>query len=94
MSRVRPHALFDIWRADEAAECLEGLPPPVCTFLWEHIVPLQRQNTHDPDHPNFEEEPTYHSPLKQFWSRLPLEYQRQLNAAAERQDQKIGINTP
>jgi hypothetical protein len=83
MSRTRPDPTFDFMRADEAAECLD-IPSVISTFLWNHIVPLQRPYISDPDHPQFEEEPTYHSPLRKYWRHLPEEYRRQLNAAAIR----------
>ena len=88
MSRIKRHGLFTCWRADEVAECLDGVPAPICTFLWEHIVPLQEPYIDDPDHPKFLEEPTYHSPLSKFWNKLPEEYKRQLNRLAEQHMRK------
>jgi hypothetical protein len=86
MSRVRPHPLFDIWTADEAAECLEGLPNVVQDFLWNNIVPLQPSKYDQFGEPRYEEPVPGLNSLRKFWSKLPQEYQRQLNKAAERQE--------
>ena len=37
---TKPNDLFNYWRADEAAECLE-LPDETYSFLWIEIVPRQ-----------------------------------------------------
>jgi len=89
MSRISPHPLFDIWTADEAAECLDGLPNSVQEYLWNHIVPLM-PSLYLPDGEARYEEPVHGlNSLRKFWSRLPKEYQRQLNAAAIRNDEHI-----
>jgi len=87
MSRIKRHGLFTCWRADEVAECLDGVPDSIYRFLWERIVPLQ-----EPIHTNDGEarfgEPTFDSPLSKFWNKLPEEYKRQLNRLAEQHMRK------
>lgn len=97
--RVKSHPLFDIWTADEAAECLPNLPNSVQDFLWNNIVPLQPSHYLPSGEVRYEEPVPGLNSLKKHWSKIPPEYQRQLNQAAERQEAPYrefiaGINTP
>jgi hypothetical protein len=87
MSRIKRHGLFTCWRADEVAECLDGVPDSIYRFLWERIVPLQ-EPIHTNDGEARFEEPTFDSPLSKFWNKLPEEYKRQLNRLAEQHMRK------
>lgn len=77
--RVRPHPLFSVWRADEAAECLP-LNESTYRFLWNTIVPLQPKLRED------REEPTYEYPLRNYWSQVPPAIRRELNQAAAKHE--------
>lgn len=39
---IKPNAAFKYIRADEVAECWEGVPEALYIKLWNEIVPLQR----------------------------------------------------
>jgi hypothetical protein len=38
---MKPNALFKYIRADEVAECWDGVPKELYAKLWNEIVPLQ-----------------------------------------------------
>ena len=78
--KIKPHPLFAIWRADEAAECLEGVSRETYRHLWNVIVPLQPKPRED------REEPTYEYPLRTYWSQVPHSMRRELNAAADKHE--------
>lgn len=72
---IKPNAIFHVWSADAAAECL-NLSDETYTFLWENIVPRQKRSTSEcPD--DFER-----NALARFWRHVPDAMRRELNAAA------------
>lgn len=73
---IKPDALFTFWSADEAAECLDGLPTETSSFLWREIVPRMGAKV-------FREEPTYEKPLADYWRFIPTGHRRALNEAAQ-----------
>jgi hypothetical protein len=81
---ITPHDVFEIVRADEVAECWEGVPMELGTALWSKIVPLQERI------PNLEDSGPHdhigHANLAQYWDKLTEDEQRTLNALAERQE--------
>ena len=38
----KPHMEFELSRADEVAECWDGIPEELYLKLWNEIVPLQK----------------------------------------------------
>jgi hypothetical protein len=73
---TKPNDLFNYWRADEAAACLE-LPDETYTFLWNEIVPRQGKK-------EFYEEPVHQEKnLTRYWRSVPEEHRVILNKTAE-----------
>ena len=75
---LRPNPLFTIWRADEAAECLD-LPDEVYKKLWREIVPLQGEVIANDGSWN----------LAKYWRRLTLKEQIALNIAAVKHQKEM-----
>lgn len=79
---ITPHSSFSYTRADEVAECWEGVPQALYAKLWNTIVPLQksipnREDSGPADHIGFEN-------LAAHWSLLSEDEQKLLNELAER----------
>jgi hypothetical protein len=81
-----PHNLFTIWRADEVAECLEGVNEELYKALWNNIVSQQKEI------PNIEDngpgDVVGFECLANHWDKLTVEEQKELNALARAQDAK------
>jgi hypothetical protein len=81
---IKPHMSFEYSRADEVAECWDGIGQALYTFLWDIIVPLQKPI------PNLEDSGPHdhvgHENLASHWHLLPEDYQVYLNALAEKRD--------
>ena len=75
---IPPNPLFTIWRADEAAECLD-LPDSVYSKLWTVIVPLQGEVTANDGS----------WCLKKYWSKLTIREQIELNIAAVKHQKEV-----
>jgi hypothetical protein len=83
---IKSHHLFTLWRADEVAECLEGVPTELYQRLWNDFVALQKpipniEDTGPADHIGYE-------CLAKYWDRLLEEEQRKLNELAAAHDEK------
>ena len=81
-----PHDSFRYTRADEVAECWDGVPEALYVKLWNAIVPLQkdtpnREDSGPADHIGFEN-------LAAHWAVLSEEEQTLLNALAEKRDEE------
>ena len=80
---VRPHKCFEVYRADEVAECWDGVPDALYKTLWGVIVPNQK------DIPNLEDngpgDVVGWECLASHWARLTEDEQRELNKLAESQ---------
>jgi hypothetical protein len=73
---TKPNDLFNYWRADEAAACLE-LPDETYSFLWNEIVPRQGKK-------EFHENPVHEEKnLARYWKLVPEEHRVILNKAAK-----------
>jgi len=68
----KPNPLFEVWRADEVAECLEGVPQELYSRLWNDIVPLQGEV--------IARDGSWC--LAKYWAKLTLKEQIALNIAA------------
>jgi hypothetical protein len=81
-----PHMLFTLWRADEVAECLEGVTPELYQRLWQDIVSIQELI------PNIEDNGPHDvigiGCLAKYWDKLTMGEQVQLNHLAKKQDEK------
>jgi len=86
---IVPHSLFTIWRADEVAECLEGVPEHLYCRLWNDIVPKQKP-LYDEHGEHITEEPVIGSDdlVSLGWDILTDEEKLALNGLAEAQDAK------
>ena len=89
--RCRPHAAFKYIRADEVAECWDGVGTELYTTLWNKIVPLQkaipnREDTGPADHVG-------HEALAAHWHVLSLADQIELNALAAREERRMGFDS-
>lgn len=82
---IKPHSLFEITRADEVAECWDGVSKELYLSLWNKVVPHQR------DIPNIEDNGPADvigwENLAAHWNRLTEEEQTELNKIAESVDQ-------
>lgn len=81
---IKPHESFEYSRADEVAECWDGIPPKLYEALWNNIVPHQKSipNLEDSgphDHVGFEN-------LASHWHRLSEEHQAYLNWLAAKRE--------
>ena len=77
----QPNDLFKYWRADQVAECMEGVTDALYITLWSDIVPLQE----DPDDifENVERlDPDGDSSITLYWHLLSESNQRLLNTIA------------
>lgn len=84
---VQPHDWFRTIRADEVAECWEGVGHDLYCKLWNEIVPLQkpipnREDTGPHDHIGFEN-------LAAHWRHLTEAEQVHLNQLAARQEAEL-----
>lgn len=79
----RPNDVFKTIRADEVAECWDGVGDDLYRKLWNVIVPLQ------PKIPNLEDsgpgDHVGHANLAQFWGMLTRDEQDHLNKLAKEQ---------
>lgn len=81
---IKPHDTFKTIRADEVAECWNGVGDALYTKLWNEIVPLQKripniEDTGPHDHVGFEN-------LAAHWHLLTPDEQDRLNKLAEAQE--------
>jgi hypothetical protein len=42
MTMIQPHSVFECMRADEVAECWDGVPEALYVKLWNDVVPRQK----------------------------------------------------
>ena len=68
----RAHDYFHIWRPDEAAECLPGMPQALYSKIWNEIVPLMPEGVHH-------REEFDRLCLARWWGRFTEEEQATLN---------------
>jgi hypothetical protein len=79
---MKPHPLYEIWRPDEVAECMEGVTDELYRKLWD-FVPLYKPHSED------REEPTPGIDcLADFWDRLTIPEQQHLNTLAQKQEEQ------
>ncbi len=79
------HSLFDVWSPDEAAECLPGLSDSTCSALWDLVAEYD-------DRPRSEVPDDFGSRcLSLWWDRLTEAQQEEVNAAAVRFNEDLGI---
>jgi predicted transcriptional regulator len=76
---IKPHDLFNYRRADEVAECMEGVTEALYSTLWSDIVPHQSEEFQETPEAGFEA-------LANHWRLLSEEDQLLLNAIAEKND--------
>jgi hypothetical protein len=80
---MKPNNAFEYIRADEVAECWEGVSKDLYRALWNKIVPHQKPI------PNLEDsgpaDHVGHENLASHWYRLTEEEQAELNKLAEAQ---------
>ena len=82
MNTSKPHPLFEIWRPDEVAECLEGVTDSLYSKLWECV------NDFKAPRPEVSEEPCYGmDSLSDFWDRFDPAEQQHLNTLAEKHEE-------
>jgi hypothetical protein len=79
---MKPNGIFEYTRADEVAECWEGVSKDLYQSLWEKIVPHQKRI------PNLEDSGPHdhvgHENLAAHWHLLTKEEQAELNKLAEK----------
>jgi len=78
---MKPHHYFTVTRADEVAECWDGVPHELYCKLWNTIVPRQREI------PNIEDNGPFdvigHENLASHWALLAEDEQALLNRLAD-----------
>ena len=84
MKKIKPHAAFKTVRADEVAECWNGVPEALYVTLWNDVVPHQapianREDSGPHDHVG-------HANLASHWHRLTVEDQKLLNELAAKNE--------
>ena len=80
---MRPHALFNIWRPDEVAECLEGVKDELYSALWK-LTPLYAKRDRELDY-ECPPDPDFNC-LAGFWDKLSDDHKTILNQLAEAHD--------
>lgn len=85
--RVKPHETFKYTRADEVAECWDGVPQELYIKLWNEIVPRQKPI------PNLEDsgpaDHVGHENLAAHWRHLTEDEQKLLNDLAVKRDEEF-----
>jgi hypothetical protein len=71
----QPNDLFKYWRADQVAECMEGVTDALYITLWSDIVPLQSEEFQETPERDFEA-------IVNYWHLLSESNQRLLNTIA------------
>lgn len=83
---MKPQAVFSIIRADEVAECWEGVGEELYKALWA-IASIQRPI------PNIEDSGPHdhigHECLADYWHELTLDHQIRLNELAAERDREF-----
>lgn len=86
---VAPNKVFAVIRADEVAECWDGVPKELYCKLWNDIVPLQKPI------PNLEDSGPHdhvgHENLAAHWSLLTDDEQALLNGLAAKQEEEYRV---
>lgn len=77
---MKPHHYFKLFRADEVAECWDGVPQELYAKLWNTIVPKQREIPNIED--NGPADLVGFENLASHWSLLTSEEQIFLNILA------------
>lgn len=79
------NSIFRYTRADEVAECWDGITPDLYEALWAIVSVMKLiPNTEDSgphDHVG-------HENLAKYWRRLSVEHRRQLNILAAKRNQE------
>ena len=87
MTKIVPHAAFDIITPDQVAECWNGVlatPGGLYEALWACV------NDYKAPRPEVSEEPCYGmDSVKDFWDRFTPEHQAALNELAERNEAEM-----
>ena len=82
---IKPDSTFKYIRADEVAECWDGVGDDLYCKLWNEIVPLQKPI------PNIEDsgpaDHVGHANLAAHWELLTEQEQLHLNALAKKQSE-------
>lgn len=81
---IKPHMSFEYNRADEVAECWDGIGEDLYAVLWNVIVPHQKPI------PNLEDSGPHdhvgHENLAKYWHMLSSDEQVYLNQLAVKRD--------
>jgi hypothetical protein len=79
---IQPHSVFECMRADEVAECWDGVPEALYVKLWNDVVPRQKPVPNREDSGPFDH--VGHENLAAHWDKLTTDEQSLLNQLAER----------
>lgn len=81
---IKPHLEFTLCRADEVAECFDGIDSELYAKLWNEIVSIQKPI------PNLEDSGPHdhigHENLAKYWHMLSPDEQAYLNSLAEKRE--------
>jgi hypothetical protein len=84
---MKPHRYFEIHRADEVAECWDGVPEELYLKLWNVVVPRQREI------PNIEDngpgDVVGWENLAAHWKLLTEDEQKILNGLASKKESEF-----
>ena len=69
---IKPNDIYNYWRADEVAECMEGVTDELYSTLWNDIVPQQSEEFQETPERGFEA-------LANYWHLLSESDQALLN---------------
>lgn len=83
---TKPNFVFSYTRADEVAECWDGVSEDLYLTLWNKIVPHQKpipnlEDSGPADHVGYEN-------LSDHWDKLTKEEQAELNRLAAKRDEQ------
>ena len=83
---IEPHDLFKYWRADQVAECMDGVTDALYLTLWDQIIPHQSDESQETPEPGRES-------LSKYWHLLSETDQTLLNTLAADHEAKKFYDT-
>jgi hypothetical protein len=81
---IKPNSAFDVVRADEVAECWEGVTDDLYRKLWGIVNLMPSYNAEEMEEPVYGGEYA----LKAYWDKLEAEDQQLLNKLAEDEQER------
>jgi hypothetical protein len=85
-TKIKPHPTFETIRADEVAECWDGVSKDLYFALWNKIVPHQKSIPQEILEDSGPHDHIGRENLASHWDKLTEEEQTLLNELADKQN--------